>query len=63
MTILCQRGDDTFLVEVENKYYLVDTFAITKSEVDSPDVIYRLGYCEVPKATEEQLKKINEILA
>lgn len=62
MKILCQRGDDTFLVENDSKYFLVDTGTKTKMEVDSPGVVYRQGYCEEAEITAKLVQDIEEIL-
>ncbi len=62
MKILCQRGNDTFLVENDSKYFLVNAKTKTKLEVDSPDMVYRQGYCEEAEITAKLVQDIEEIL-
>ena len=54
MEILAQRGDEVFLVKQGSKYYLVNTDTMQKERIESPDVLYRQGYCVDPEPTKEQ---------
>lgn len=54
LKLLTQRGQNGFLIKNKGKYFMTDTSTKKKFEVDSPDEIYKGGYCEEPNPTQEQ---------
>lgn len=62
MKILAQRGENYFLAESDDKYYIVNTGKKEKFEVKSPDIAYRSGYWEPPKPTNGQISILEELI-
>ena len=62
MKLLAQRGNSNFLVEDKDRYIIVNTRTKIKTIIESPDVLYRQGYCVEPEPTKEQMDIITKIL-
>lgn len=63
MEFLTQRGSSQFLIKHNDKHYMVNTDTRKVVFIESPDIIYKGGYCEEPNPSEAQKALISELLA